>query len=298
MGGEWKKFEGTMNVYQLDGIDGHRFVVSFYWEKKWHHKLKNVYGIKMSYVERLNLLGKLCSIEEYRQIQNANSFDISAPEPPSTIKMQNRISVIPEEEPWETATLPRNKQKVNTDDDQEPCHETSHDSFNKSSVKSAPLIRNEDIISEAGSTKDVKMSPKVSSKTIPNGKIPTAVEETETTESTAPNGDILEVEVHDLPEAEAEPDQSDKENRSSTIEEDLNGYSENLPDGTDACDNALPNESETIGKASADRKTNEITDIDVHDPGEPGCSKDFNATNTVSDNWWDNSLNYRRQSNR
>ena len=302
MGGDWKKFEGTINVYQLDGIDGHRFVISFYWNKKWHRKLKKVLGIKISCVERLDLLEKLCNIEEYRKVQNANSFDVSIHQSPiSTIKVHKNkmISVIPEEESWEESpTLATNKESK-SEKPSNKVEETPAVSRSPTpEVKSAPLTGAEDFMSETESTKSGNMSPKLSQKTIPNGNIPSGEAKDKNDARKLTNGTILEVEVHNLPEVETETDQSDKENtRSSTIEEDLNGYSETMDNVSGTCYNALPSGPETL--IHANKKDKDITVIteEVHDPGEPGSSKYFDSSKFV-DIWWGNSPTYGRESNR
>ena len=96
MGGNWERCKGELNLYQLDGPEGHRFVISLHWDKKWYKKLRKVYGVKISCVERHSLLEMLCLIEETRRLRAAymlDTIDMMYP----TDSSRREISAIQEE---------------------------------------------------------------------------------------------------------------------------------------------------------------------------------------------------------
>ena len=208
LGDQFETCKGELNLYQLDGPEGLRFVISLHWDKKTSKKLQKYLGIKISCIRKHDLLDILSLIEETRRLRNASLYDLTNYDF-NTISTQRRNNGTIHEEPSETALEQNNVCEI---------------SIVKPSANETKLEvhKNENEISNDDNDTDASLQS--------SAEFPNRSEDSQTSSSSRKsdgdfltNGSKLEVEIH----TEVEPDTRVRtSSRAMTIDEDLRGYEE------------------------------------------------------------------------
>ena len=245
MGGNWERCPGELYLYQLDGPEGHRFVISLHWHKKWFKKLRKVFGVKISCVERHSLLEILCLIEESRRMRSAY--------------MQETMEMI--------AAFEASSRQIDPIEE-EPELFNDSDDYETLRVKN----NNEISIIPADSSKTKTKEPTESKEALPN--------ETKSTEAD-PVVPKAEDEIADsVFNSSVETNQSGEElekTRSNEVEQNVSGSDINT---NDTIDDALKTEAPSNPNQNNIAKipNGTIHEVEIHkDPSTPPVSRDSMA---------------------